>query len=199
MIQRDRTEQIDSMINPARDQQGGIDIAGIDHVGLRQQSTRGESVLNRCRHCPVRRSRRSGLDIRDQVRPIRLAGLGHMNLVADPAGIALFGVAGVGIIGRVKALVDRRLVNWATPAHLALIVIELLDPDDPQPLDRRQPAQPEPLPFGEEGGQQVMAIGANRLAQSLAGSLAFGQTVLLDPGAIALRPVRPVVLDQPPR
>ena len=29
MIQRDRTEQIDGMINLARDQQGGIDIAGI--------------------------------------------------------------------------------------------------------------------------------------------------------------------------
>ena len=42
-----------------------------------------------------------------------------------------------------------------------------------------------------------MAIGANRLAQSLAGSLAFGQTVLLDPGAIALRPVRPVLPGQP--
>jgi hypothetical protein len=28
-----------------------------------------------------------------------------------------------------------------------------------------------------------MAIGANRLAQSLAGSLAFGQTVRLDPSA----------------
>jgi hypothetical protein len=71
MIQRDRTEQIDGMINLARDQQGGIDIAGIDHV--RQQSTPGESALNRCRHRPVRRSRRSGLDIRDQVRPIRLS------------------------------------------------------------------------------------------------------------------------------
>src|SRR4051812_33688366 len=122
-----------------------------------------------------------------------------MNLVADPAGVALFGVAGVGIIGRVKALVDRRLVTWATPAHPALVVIELLDPDDPQPLDRGQPAQPEPLRFGEQGGQQVMAIGANRLAQSLAGGLAFGQTVRLDPGAIALRPVRSVVLDQPLR
>ena len=152
MIQRDRTEQIDGMINLARDQQGGIDIAGIDHVGFRQQSTPGESALNRCRHRPVRRSRRGGLDIRDQVRPIRLAGLGQMNLVADPAGVALFGVAGVGIIGRVKALVDRRLVNWATPAHPALVVIKLLDPDDPQPLDRGQPAQPEPLRFGEQGG-----------------------------------------------
>ena len=69
MIQRDRTEQIDGMINLARDQQGGIDIAGIDHV--RQQSTPGESALNRCRHRPVRRSRR--VDIRDQVRPIRLS------------------------------------------------------------------------------------------------------------------------------
>ena len=38
------------MINLARDQQGGIDIAGIDHVGFRQQATLGESVLNRCRH-----------------------------------------------------------------------------------------------------------------------------------------------------
>ena len=75
------------------------------------------------------------------------------------------------------------LVTWATPAHPALVVIELLDPDDPQPLDRGQPAQPEPLRFGEQGGQQVMAIGAHRLAQSLAGSLAFGQTVLLDPSA----------------
>ena len=100
------------MINLARDQQGGIDIAGIDHVGFRQQSTRrrerSEPVPS---SAPSRRSRRSGLDIRDQVRPIRLAGLGQMNLVADPAGIALFGVAGVGIIGRVKALVDRRLVD----------------------------------------------------------------------------------------
>ena len=44
-----------------------------------------------------------------------------------------------------------------------------------------------------------MAIGADRLAQNLAGGLAFGQTVLLDPGAITLQPVRPVVLNQPLR
>src|SRR5512132_540740 len=44
-----------------------------------------------------------------------------------------------------------------------------------------------------------MAIGADRLAQNLAGGLAFGQTVLLDPGAITLQPVWPVVLDQPLR
>jgi hypothetical protein len=55
--------------------------------------------LNRCRHRPIRHSRRGGLDIRDQVRPVRLAGLGQMNLVADPAGVPLFGVAGVGSIG----------------------------------------------------------------------------------------------------
>jgi hypothetical protein len=55
--------------------------------------------VNRCRHRPIRHSRRGGLDIRDQVRPVRLAGLGQMNLVADPAGVPLFGVAGVGSTG----------------------------------------------------------------------------------------------------
>jgi hypothetical protein len=60
MIQRDWTEQIDGLTNLARDQQGGIDVAGTDQVGLRQQPTRGEKAVNPCRHRPIRHSRRGG-------------------------------------------------------------------------------------------------------------------------------------------
>jgi hypothetical protein len=109
MIQRDWTEQIDGLTNLARDQQGGIDVAGTDQVGLRQQPTRGEKAVNRCRHRPIRHSRRGCLDIRDQVRPVRLAGFGQMNLVADPAGVLLFGVAGVGSIGDGRIDIDSLL------------------------------------------------------------------------------------------
>ena len=44
-----------------------------------------------------------------------------------------------------------------------------------------------------------MAIRANDLGERLASSQAPGQAILLDPGAITLQPVRPVVLDQPLR
>ena len=102
MIQRDWTEQIDGLTNLARDQQGGI-----DHI--RQQPMRRESAVNRCRHRPIRHSHRGGLDIRDQVRPVRLAGFGQMSLVGDPAGVLLFGVAGVGSIGDGRIDIDSLL------------------------------------------------------------------------------------------
>ena len=103
------------------------------------------------------------------------------------------------MLGRVEALANRRLVGRFAPADLALIMAELLDPDDPQSLDRRQPAQPEALRLVEQGSQQIVAIRANDLGERLAGGQAPGQAVLLDPGAITLQPVRPVVLDQPLR
>src|SRR4051812_28878772 len=76
---------------------------------------------------------------------------------------------------------------------------ELLDPDNPQSLDRGQPAQPEPLRLAEQGSQQIVAIRADDFGERLTGGQAPGQAVLLDPGAITLQPVRPVVLDQPLR
>ena len=169
------------MFSPAGDQQRGVDVAGIDQVGFRRQAALSQSILNRCRHLNVGRASGSGLDIRDQVGRVPIARLGQVDLVADPAGVALFGVANVGIIGRVKALADRRLVDRVAPADPALVVAELLDPDDPQSLDRRQPAQPEPLGLVEQGSQQIVAIGADNLRQRLASSQAPGQAVLLDP------------------
>ena len=144
-VRQHRAEQVDGMFGPAGDQQRGVDVAGIDQVSFRRQAALSQSILNRCRHLNVAQASGGGLDIRDQVGRVSIARLGQVDLVADPAGLALPGVANVRIIGRVKALADRRLVDRFAPADLALIMAELLDPDDPQSLDRRQPAQPEAL------------------------------------------------------
>ena len=104
-VRQHRAEQVDGMVGPAGDQQRGVDVAGIDQVGFRRQAALSQSILNRCRHLNVAQASGSGLDIRDQVGRVPIARLGQVDLVADPAGIALPGVANVRIIGRVKALV----------------------------------------------------------------------------------------------
>jgi hypothetical protein len=153
-VRQHRTDQVDGVLGPAGDQQGSVDIAGIDQVGFRQQTTLRQSVLNRCRHLNVTQASSGSLDIRDQVGRVGIARLGQMDLVADPAGVALSGVANIRIIGRVEALADRRLVGRFALADLILIVAELLDPDDPQCRDRRQPAQPEALGLVEQGASR---------------------------------------------
>src|SRR3954451_1140592 len=47
--------------------------------------------------------RRRGLDVGDQMRPLRVAGLRHVHLVADPGGRTLLGDMHVGVIIRFPA------------------------------------------------------------------------------------------------
>jgi len=76
----------------------------MDTRPLRSRGIPDSCILNRCRHLNVAQASGGGLDIRDQVGRVPIARLGQVDLVADPAGIALPGVANVRIIGRVKAL-----------------------------------------------------------------------------------------------
>jgi len=145
--------------------------------------------VNRRRHGDIGQARRCGLDIRDQVRPVGVAGFGQMDLVADPANVTLFGVASLWIVRRMKAPAHRRLISRLAPADTVSIMVKLLDPDEPQPLHRLRPIRPEALLLVRQSGQQVVAIRADGFSQRLTRGQALGQTILLDPGAVSLCPV----------
>jgi hypothetical protein len=97
-VRQHRAEQVDGMFSSAGDQQRSVDVAGIDQVSFRRQAALSQSILNRCRHLNVAQASDGGLDIRDQVGRVPIARLGQVDLVADPAGLALPGVANVWIV-----------------------------------------------------------------------------------------------------
>jgi hypothetical protein len=145
------------MIDPAGAQQVGIAIPGVDRMDGREQAARGQGPVNRRGHGDIGQARRRGLDIRDQVRPVGVTGLGQMDLRADPADVARPGGASLRIIGRVKTPAHwrliGRLIGRLAPADTALVMGELLDPDEPQPLHGRRPIRPEAVPLVQDGGQ----------------------------------------------
>ena len=142
------------------------------------QAPCGQGTLDRRGHGDIGQARRRGLDIRDQVRLVSIAGLGQMNLGADPADVALLGLARLRIIGRVNAAAHWRLIGWLTPADTALVMGELLDPDEPQPLYGQWPVRPKAVPLVEQSGQQLMPIRADGFGQRLPSGQALGQAIV---------------------
>lgn len=108
--------------------------------------------------------------------------------------VAFFGVASLWIVGRMKTPAYRRLIGRLAPADTAFVMIKLLDPDEPQPLHRQRPIRPEAFPLVQQGSQQIVAVRTNGFGQRLTRSQALGQAILLDPGAVSLRPVWSTVL-----
>lgn len=85
-------------------------------------------------HAVVGGRRRGSHYIRDQVDGLRLTGLGEVNLVAVPDGVALLAAACLNVIGGDQARRARRPVFWVPASHLAFGQVEVLDPDLPQCL-----------------------------------------------------------------
>jgi hypothetical protein len=133
-----RTDHIDLMLGLGGDEQVCIDIAAVEQVRAREELPLGEVAVDRRAHDAVLRGRRCREHLGDQIGLTHIAGLGEMELIAHPMGIAFTAVAGFQVIGRGKAHRCRRLLVPGAPAqHFPPwdgAAVILLEPNPPQHL-----------------------------------------------------------------
>ena len=190
-----RADQIDLMIPVTADQQVCIDVTSIGKVSSRQQTLVGQGLMDRGGHVDVANRCRGGLDVGDQVRRISIAG--QVNLVAGPGCAALITVAGIGVVGGVKARPGWRQIGGLAPTDHIVLEMELVG--TPERLDGREFTQPSRRRRGINRHQNCMPVGADPLTQCGPCRLAFGQAVFFDPGGIPFEPVRSDQIGQPYR
>jgi hypothetical protein len=141
-----RADHMDVMLVLCGDQEVGIHIAAVKHVGAGQEITGGQIVHERRPHGTIRRGGRRGDHLRDQIRLIRITGLGEVELITHPVGIAFTAVAGLQVVGGVdQQRRGRVLVSCAPAEHF-------------QPGDRTAIISLEPNPTqGFESGEVAEA------------------------------------------
>src|SRR5262249_17861043 len=127
----------------------GAGVAGVHQVPAGGHVTGDELVLDvgGCAH--VRVGGRGRVHVGDQVRGVRVAGLGQVALAAHPLqvrfapGGGLGAVAGIGIVGRVDALLGRPEVLDVLQAQTSAAgAFVLLVPDRAQDHDLGQGVHP---------------------------------------------------------
>src|SRR5215472_8062989 len=99
VILESRTNQIYFIIRPALDKLGGIDIARIHQMLIRQQLLFGQTAMNHGERALIWERRRRGLHMGNQLRGLLITGLGEMHLVARPEDRSFLGRACVEVIG----------------------------------------------------------------------------------------------------
>ena len=82
------------------DQEIGIHIAAVEHMGAGQQLPGGSVVRDRRPHYAVRRGGRRRDNLRNQIGLARITGLCEVHLIAHPMGLAFTIVARLDVIGR---------------------------------------------------------------------------------------------------
>src|SRR6516162_8757562 len=93
------TKQVDAILLTTLDQEGRVNIGGIDQVCLRGEVFFGQCLMDIVRAHRLMDRCRGRLDMGQQVRRRVLAGFTYMDHVACPLGAAFGAVAGVNIIG----------------------------------------------------------------------------------------------------
>ena len=143
----------------------------------------------------------------DQRRPGVVAGLGRVDLVADPGGGALLGVVHVRIVGQG----DHPQGGWdgvgvgpppdpiasVRPTGVTLGEAEVLPPDPAQGRDGRHVAQPNRHSAGVDGYEQPTPVKPDLIGAGPAGRLTLRDVELVDGAAVALDPGRIGVGAQP--
>jgi hypothetical protein len=84
-VQRQRADQLDTVISAGGKDVVHADVAGVDQVLVGQQGHSGEVGVAGRDGVDVGGGGHSRGDVHDQVRPVGLAGLGEVGLVAAPA------------------------------------------------------------------------------------------------------------------
>ena len=189
----DWPEQGDPVVVAGGEDVAGADVASVDRV-LAGHQPAGEALVDSLGHLGVVHGRAGGLHVRDQVGRVRLAGLREVDLVARPAGSALDAVAGVKVIRGGQPLSAWREVLALPPAHLLPVPVVLLVPGLAQGPDRRDLRQPFRGPGRADGVQQREAVPAGLPEPPGPGVFPLGEAIGVDPGAVAVRPLR---ADQP--
>jgi hypothetical protein len=133
-----RPDDIDLMLGLGGDQEVGIDIAAVEEVRARQQITLGQFVVDGGPHDTIRGDGGRGNHLSHQIRRAWITGLGEVQLVAHPMGIAFIAGAGLQVVGRGHAYRRGRWLVPGAPAecfesrHGTAVI--LLQPDPPQCL-----------------------------------------------------------------
>jgi len=116
-----RPEQVDAVRAAAHDQEVGVDAAGVDQVPTREQVADRERRVDARHGVEVEHRRGGRLDVRDQVRRVRLARLGQVDLVADPGRGALARVVRLRIERRADEVGGRRQPVFRRPPPRAVL------------------------------------------------------------------------------
>ena len=138
-----------------------------------------------------------GGHVRDQVRGVRLAGLGEVDLVSVPQVSRFDAAAGLGVIGGDQALRARRPVFWVPSPHLALHQVEVLDPDLPQDLHLRQRRAARRARRARRRLRAAASRPADPQAHLVPLGAGLGEPGVLGAGGVVPEPVRFSDLDQP--
>ena len=117
-----------------------------------------EIGLNGSRQGHVLGGRRTGADLGDQTRLLRITGFGEEDFVARPGEVALDTVAGFCVKRGVDALRRCGHLLLFAPSDRLCLPIELLHPDLTQDLHRWQVPQRLRSVFGIDGVEQGIAI-----------------------------------------
>jgi hypothetical protein len=92
-------DDIDLVQSLGGDEEVGIDIAAVEEVRARQQITLGKVVVDGRTHHTIRRGGGRGDHLGNQIRLAWITGLGEVELVAHPMGVAFTAVAGLQVVG----------------------------------------------------------------------------------------------------
>jgi hypothetical protein len=93
------TNDINLMRRLGRDQEVGIPIAAVEHVGPGQEIPIGQVLLNGGAHNAIWRGRWHRHDPCDEIWVVGITGLGEMHLITHPMGLAWTAVVGLQVEG----------------------------------------------------------------------------------------------------
>lgn len=136
----DGADEGDAVLLVGGNDAGAVDVSHVNYVFVRQQAAGRERLVHRIGGLDVGDGGTGGQHVGDQMRGVRVAGLGQMHLEAVPADVPLHAGASLGVMGADQAFRARRAVFWVPPQHLALRVkCVLLHPGEAQDLHRPRP------------------------------------------------------------
>ncbi len=185
----DRAHQIDTVIPAGSDHFPGCRVTGVDQVPIGQEVALGKVSVDRGDQPHVLDGGVGRGHVRDQVRAVRLTGLGEMDLVAVPEDAPLHAAPRVGVVGRDQPLRARRAVLEVAASDLPVVDEVLLDPHLPQRLDPVEQPQGRRGIRGVQGRKQPQPVGPDLLDQLRLLRLPLGQAGVLEPDRIPAEPV----------
>jgi hypothetical protein len=192
---------IDLMVRLGGDQEVRIHIAAVESGRAREQITLGKVAGDGGAHATIRRGGGRGEHWRDEIRLVRITGLGEVDLRTDPLRVPFTTVARREIVGGGEAPCRRRWLVAGAPAErfpprdgTAVIVVP---PNLPQRLQGRELPHTEGGIRGPHPFQELIAIGPDRAGARLTCAGVLRQTGLVGPEAIASIPRQRHVLLAP--
>src|SRR5713101_5035553 len=189
------TQQSDPILLLTADQQLRIDIASIHELLIRQQIVLGQVLLDGVGYLHILHIGHGGLHLHDQLRhgPGSFrghAGLGQMRFLSQPCHLPLFARSCFWVIGGTDDAFALTGLRACPPLGLASRQLVILLPDLAQELDTGLVLECVRSAGLLQRLQQMQSVSTDLLCQCCALAFGFGQAIILDPVAVALKPVR---------